>query len=111
MHVKTKLNMCVYCELKFQSQMEKAGFYIDYRKEFRRPLLYLSVTLSVCLFFMWTTFFLSDFIVESFSTLGLWHFFGSYILKDFIVIAVCVCFVVLLLSLYKRFAILNLYLR
>lgn len=99
-----------YLALKI-SQMANAGLYFDYRKEFRRPLLYFTVTITVCLFFMWTTFFFSDFIVKSFTTLGLLHYVGSYLLKNAIIIAICVCFIVLLLNLYKRFVILNVYLR
>lgn len=101
----------VYLLFKKISQMLNAGLHFDYRKEFRRLLIYFFIAMTICLYFMWTTFFYSDFIVKSFTPLGLLHYFGSYLLKNGIMIGICICFIVLLLNLYRRFVILNVYLR
>lgn len=89
--------------------MEKAGFDFDYRKEFRRPLLYIGTALSVTLVFMGTTWVFSTLIQQNFTTPIIYY--GSYLLEHSVMIAVSVSFIVLLTNLHRRFVVLNLHLR
>lgn len=106
-----KFNLISIFLLMGRLQISHLGIQFDYKKERQNAWIYSTIPIAANVLFILLSSYIYRAALANSSTLGLIHFFVSYIIKNAISILASISFITLACNLRQRFAALNLLLR